>query len=109
MQEDKTEANVDGLHLRPIVNEIIECATSEQIQTIGQLSDGAKADRLDELNQRSVEHTVVGIVERSVLIRDAVERGDLLVLGAVYDMKSGSVRFMNRDVKQASLEKDVQW
>jgi carbonic anhydrase len=109
MQEDKTEANVDRLHLRPIVNEIIECATSEQIQTIGQLSDGAKADRLDELNQRSVEHTVVGIVERSVLIRDAVERGDLLVLGAVYDMKSGSVRFMNRDVKQASLEKDVQW
>ncbi len=99
-KEDHDELQVDGSNLRPIVNEILEGASHDRFQSMGELNEGLKASRLDELTHSSVERTVLAIVERSALIREAVEAGELLVIGAVYDLQGGAVQFLNQEMQQ---------
>lgn len=76
-----------------IVNEVLECVSHDQCREIDQLPSAEREERLTELVQDSVERTVLAIVERSQVIQGAVDKGDLLVVGAVYDMASGRIDF----------------
>ena len=81
-----------------IVNEVLECVSHDQCREIDQLPSAEREERLTELVQDSVERTVLAIVERSQVIQGAVDKGDLLVVGAVYDMASGMIDF--REITQ---------
>ncbi len=81
-----------------IVTEVLECVSHEQCREIDELPSAERKERLTELVQHSVERTALAITECSQLIQEAVGKGDLLVVGAVYDMTSGMIDF--REVSQ---------
>ena len=54
--------------------------------------DGAYVDRAVEAN---VRRTVRDILDRSTVLSDLVAEGDLRVVGAVYDLRSGRVRWLD--------------
>jgi carbonic anhydrase/SulP family sulfate permease len=76
-----------------IVNEVLECVSHEQCREIDELPAAERKERLAELVHASVERTVLAITERSQVIREAVDNGNLLVVGAVYDVTSGVIEF----------------
>jgi len=55
-------------------------------------SDAAFVDRVVETN---VRQTVSDITARSAVLRDLVRDGDLKVVGAVYDIRTGRVRWID--------------
>ena len=54
--------------------------------------DSAYVDRVVEAN---VRRTVRDILDRSTVLSDLVAAGDLRVVGAVYDLRSGRVRWLD--------------
>ena len=54
--------------------------------------DGAYVDRAVEAN---VRHTVRDILAQSTVLSDLVAAGDLRVVGAAYDLRSGRVRWLD--------------
>ncbi len=46
---------------------------------------------VDEVAQVNVRHTVAAITERSSVLKDMVDAGELMVVGAMYDVASGKV------------------
>ena len=91
--ESLGEQNTGDTNENAIVNEVLECVSHEQCREIDELPSAERNERLTELVQASVERTVLAVTERSQVIREAVDKGDLLVVGAVYDMASGRIDF----------------
>ena len=48
----------------------------------------------DQVSERNVLHTVKQILGRSDAIRDAVAGGRVKVVGAIYDVKTGEIEFL---------------
>lgn len=55
----------------------------------------AHGDWLHDAVAANVRHSVEAIMERSTTIRDAAQRGAVRVVGAVYDLHSGKVDFLD--------------
>ena len=77
-----------------IANEVLECVTHEECREMEDLALPDREQRLRELVKNSVERTVLAITERSQVIQQAVADGDLLVVGAVYDVADGTIDFL---------------
>ena len=91
-----SQQNANSANEISIANEVLECATHDQCREIDSLDVPARHERLNELVKKSVERTVLAITERSEPIRQAVDAGELLVVGAVYDLETGSVVFLDQ-------------
>ena len=94
--ESLSQQNANSANEISIANEVLECATHDQCREIDSLDVPARHERLNELVKKSVERTVLAITERSEPIRQAVDAGELLVVGAVYDLETGSVVFLDQ-------------
>ena len=55
----------------------------------------ANASLVSRVTDENVRHAVREIVGQSSVMREAVERGDLKVVGAVYDIATGKVRWLD--------------
>ena len=55
----------------------------------------ANSDFIQDVADLNVEMTINNIMERSSAIREAVQNGEVQILGAMYDVKSGEVFWMN--------------
>ena len=81
-------------HLHSIVEEI-----SPSVQAIindDSLTnmDSEQQERLvDQVAAQNVKHTVNAILEKSTVIREAVAAGNAMVVGAMYDVRSGKIEF----------------
>lgn len=53
----------------------------------------ANKDFVNAVAHTNVEMTVQNVLERSAVMRDLVERGELMVVGAMYDVATGRVTF----------------
>ncbi|WP_153558055.1 bifunctional SulP family inorganic anion transporter/carbonic anhydrase [Roseimaritima sediminicola] len=80
-------------HLQAIVEEIAPSVPELADGQLDRLSASEREDVVDEVARRNVEHTVEAIVNRSNVIRSAVEAGRLRVVGALYDVKNGQIEF----------------
>jgi carbonic anhydrase len=61
----------------------------------------ANKDFVQAVADENVELTVQNIVNRSPVIRDLVESGDLIVVGAMHDVATGEVTFFEDDMVTA--------
>jgi carbonic anhydrase len=61
----------------------------------------ANKDFVQAVADENVELTVQNIVNRSPVIRDLVESGDLIVIGAMHDVATGEVTFFEDDMVTA--------
>ena len=81
-------------HLGSTVSEIDESLTDEDRRRVKTMSDEELVKFVDEVSARNVARTVREIVQRSEPIRRAVEAGDVIVVGALYDVRSGEIDFL---------------
>ena len=80
--------NLTGLlrKIRPSVD-----ATAEPADPAERTS--ANAAFVDDVAQRNVEHTIADIRERSEVLRDMLDAGEIGIVGAMYDVRTGTVEF----------------
>jgi carbonic anhydrase/SulP family sulfate permease len=81
-------------HLQSIVDEIkpsVEMVERRDFQSLGLMEREAL---IDDVSRRNVKRTVHEISRRSSVVRNAVAQGRLLVVGAMYDVRTGSVEFL---------------
>jgi carbonic anhydrase/SulP family sulfate permease len=81
-------------HLPSIVNEIQPSVGGDELRRLAALDPPAREAFVDEIARRNVVRTVREIVHRSDPIRKAVEAGQLMVVGALYDVRSGAIEFL---------------
>ena len=90
-------------HLQKIVDEIAPCLDGSDLARFNQSSETEREAFIDEVAQRNVLRTVREITERSAAIRRAVDNGQAIVVGAVYDVKSGNIIFLNEQAQPTVL------
>ncbi|MCP4788326.1 MAG: bifunctional SulP family inorganic anion transporter/carbonic anhydrase [Fuerstiella sp.] len=81
-------------HLHTIVDEIAPCIGGAELSNLKTFNDMERESFVDEIAKRNVLRTVQEIVHRSAAVRQAIDDGKLLVVGAMYDVRSGSIDFL---------------
>ena len=81
-------------NLPVIVNQIAPNVSAAESVSFGKMSVKQKDTFADIVAQRNVLHVVAEIKRRSSPIRIAAEAGDLMVVGAIYDVADGTVTFV---------------
>ena len=90
-------------YLQKIVDEIALCVDSAKLAHFKEFSATERESFVDEVAERNVLRTVREITHRSTVIRQAVSDGKLLVVGAVYDVRSGNIEFLNEQAQPTAL------
>ncbi len=54
----------------------------------------ANADFVNQVVRKNVELTVENVSKQSTVLREMEEMGDIMIVGAIYDVKSGAVTFL---------------
>ncbi len=102
LSENQNVEQVTGCqHLHAIVDEIAPCLNSADFRHFKEMDAAEKESFIDEVARRNVRRTVREIIDRSAIIGQAVRAGKVLVVGALYDVKSGEIEFMI-DQRQAA-------
>jgi carbonic anhydrase/SulP family sulfate permease len=90
-------------HLHTIVDEIAPCIESAELTYFKQMAATEKESFVDEVAKRNVLRTVREITHRSKAIGQAVADGEVLVVGALYDLKSGNIEFLLEQPQPAEV------
>ncbi|TWU41135.1 SulP family inorganic anion transporter [Novipirellula artificiosorum] len=93
--DQDTEQATGCSHLHAIISEIEPCLDREKCWIPKQKDEQQTKKLIDEVAERNVHHTVNAILDRSEGIRRAVDEGRLLVVGAMYDVVTGNIEFLN--------------
>jgi carbonic anhydrase len=81
-------------HLHTIVDEIAHSIDSTELSNFKEFDATERESFVDEIAIRNVQRTVQEIIHRSKVIQQAVSDGKVLVVGAMYDVKSGNIEFL---------------
>ncbi len=92
-------------HLHTIVDEIAPCIDDADFRQLREMDQTEKEAFVDEIARRNVRRTVHEITKRSAVIRQAVAQGKALVVGALYDVKSGEIEFLLEETMPATILK----
>ena len=90
----EVEAATGCPHLPSIVNEIAECVKHSETVGFGKLDPNEQDNFVTDITKRNVRRTVDEILLRSEPIRTVVESGEAMVVGAIYDVKTGIIEFL---------------
>ena len=82
-------------HLPAIVSEVTENVGVAECEQWISLEANEQELFVDEVAQRNVKRAVSELVQRSDAIRSAVENGQIQVVGAMYDVRTGKVKFLD--------------
>lgn len=91
-------------HLNSIVDEIGACVGQEECRSATELTGQEKNHFVDEVASRNVAYAVEQIVRRSDAIASLIESGNVKVVGAMYDVRSGRIQFLSEDSAAISRE-----
>lgn len=80
-------------HLHTIVDEIAPSINRDKISGYNNANESEKDAVVDEVAKLNVQRTVNEIIQRSKAIKRAVDNGSVLVVGAIYDVKTGKIEF----------------
>jgi carbonic anhydrase len=64
-------------------------------RTITENRTSTNADFVDRVAQIQVRRAVEGVVERSMVLRQMIEQGEVGLIGAMYNVATGSVQFLD--------------
>lgn len=90
------EQETGSRHLQKIVDEIAPSVERAEFADFKSFGAGEQESFVDEVAKRNVLRTVDEIVARSAAISQAVNEGKVLVVGAIYDVKSGDIEFLEK-------------
>ncbi len=63
-------------------------------RTVGERRDAGNPEFVEKVTHIHVRRSVESVVERSTVLREMIERGDVGLVGAVYDVETGAVEFL---------------
>ncbi len=81
-------------HLPAIVDEIEHSVSRDECRERASTDPRDREAFVDEVARRNVLRTVHEVIERSPPIRKAVESGQAMVVGALYDVATGEIEFL---------------
>ena len=90
-------------HLQKIVDEIAPCINQADLTRFKEANEADRKSFVDEVAKRNVLRTVREITGRSTAIRQAVDDGRALVVGAIYDVKTGNIEFLKEPAQRGTL------
>ncbi len=82
------------VHLHSIVDEIEQCVGRDECRRLATMSDEEKEEFIDAVAKKNVLRTVGEIAGRCKAIQKAMEAERVMVVGALYDVKSGKIEFL---------------
>ena len=85
---------IHSTYLDSIVQELEPCVDHEICQDLNQMNSADRETFVDDVARKNVLRSVHEIIARSEVIRNLMEAGKVLVVGALYDVKSGEMEFM---------------
>lgn len=97
--KDSVQAT-DCPHLDSIVEELEPCVDHDVCRSLDQMSSEDQESFIDEVARKNVLRSVHEIIERSEVIRDLTVAGKVMVVGALYDVKSGKIEFMQDELSK---------
>lgn len=80
-------------HLPSIVNEVSASLMEDECLP-GEIDSPESEEFIDEIARRNVLRTVQGVTEQSEAIRRVMDGGRVLVVGAMYDVTTGEIIFL---------------
>ncbi len=86
-------------HLHKIVDEIAPSVERGELVKFNGLDPNGQESFIDRIAIRNVLRTVREITDRSTAIRQAASEGKVLVVGALYDVKSGNIEFLEEQAQ----------
>ncbi len=93
---NKTAQGTTGCrHLQVIVDEIAKSVPETSRSSLQTLSNTEYESLIDDVAKRNVRRTVAAIPEMSHAIRHAIDSGRAKVVGALYDIKTGEIEFLD--------------
>lgn len=82
-------------NLQPILEDIRKVIDDKACRLVDQSSADRVEEFVDEVAERNVEQSVARIRNESARIRALVEAGRVAIVGCMYDVSSGEIRFLN--------------
>jgi carbonic anhydrase len=64
-------------------------------RTVTENRTSSNAEFVDRVAQIQVRRAVEGVIERSMVLREMIEKGEVGLIGALYDVSTGSVEFFD--------------
>jgi carbonic anhydrase len=78
------------------------------VETAKKNHPGAKGvDLLTAAIEANVRQSIGDLLEKSSIVRDLVREGKLKIIGAVYDIEEGRVKWLEEKPDQEQLSEDV--
>ncbi len=85
--------NVQMGNLSTLLNLIQPAVYFER--TVAENRTSTNPDFVDRVAQIQVRRAVEGVIERSMVLRDMIEQGEIGLIGAMYDVATGAVDFFD--------------
>jgi carbonic anhydrase len=64
-------------------------------RTVSDNRSSSNAEFVDKVARIQVRRTVEGVIERSMVLREMVEKGEIGLIGALYDISTGATQFFD--------------
>lgn len=94
-------------HLQAIVDEIAPSVTDLRGKQLDKMTN-EEVEALEDLTAaQNVRNTADLVLNRSKVIRDAVEEGQAIVVSAMYDVRTGKIEFLNSTTDSRNSEPNV--
>lgn len=92
---------IDGFKMDNLTP-LLDCI-EPAVQAVGNVESdliSSKQETLDKVIHCNVEHQMKEILSKSRIIRDMLEEGEIDLVGAVYDIETGKVQFLDQVDRQ---------
>lgn len=97
-QSDESAASVTGCqHLEPILHDIQRSIDPGMLPLLEHATDDQKTSIIETVAIRNVEMCVEQILRESKTIRRMVDEGRVAVVGAIFDITTGKINFLQED------------
>lgn len=105
MAEGKDVLEATGCeHLGAVVDEVQQSVRGDEAQRFLQMNDEEREHFVDDIVARNVIRTVHEITELSRVVREAVQDGRVMVVGLVYDLRTGEVKMLSEYARIDGME-----
>jgi len=94
--EQKSAKEMTGCdHLHSIVDHIDPCLDKDRCLMLNSLTQEHSDELINDVVRKNVHRTVERITEESAVIRQHMESGKVMVVGAIYDVTTGGIEFFD--------------
>ena len=94
--------NVQMGNLSTLLNKIQPSVYYER--TITENRTAENAEFVEKVSRIQVKRSVENIVERSVILREMIEKGEIGLIGALYDVETGQVEFLDETLMLGEIK-----